>query len=296
MRRAAALLIVLIALTAQAAPSQCLGTGGSLVIIDETLVINLGPDGFENQLKATLCKPLIQRPGILFDYSSWDIGVFNYLSPVYDMQGITVGVVPLSFLELRVDAAAIGIWQLPLDGAGYFAFPSYTTRFTEKELPSAHATSSYGASVTLGARLQAEAPVGAQHLVITNTTQAEYWYVVGGSHNYNLRRDVILAKSDWLVKNNATIAFKVRASDTVSLQFGVQDDFTFVPASNYVANIIGAFVSVPIRRNGFLRDIEPFARFGAFTHHAYRVGFQFFGGISMAWGMPVGTKPLAAAF
>ncbi|MBS1150977.1 MAG: hypothetical protein H6Q89_2675, partial [Myxococcaceae bacterium] len=46
----------------------------------------------------------------------------------------------------------------------------------------------------------------------------------------------------------------------------------------------------PIRREGVLRDIEPFVRFGAYTHHANRSGFQLFGGISIAWGMPVGAK------
>ena len=82
----------------------------------------------------------------------------------------------------------------------------------------------------------------------------------------------------------------MRASKTVSLQFGVQDDFTYVPASNYVANIIGVFLSVPIRREGTLRDIEPFVRLGAYTHHAYRSGFQVFGGVSFTWGTPVGAK------
>jgi hypothetical protein len=258
--------------------------------VDETLVISLAPDGFENQLKVTRCAPLIQRPGILFDYSSWDIGVFNYLSPIYDMQGVTVGVVPLSFLELRVDAAAVGMWTLPLDGAGFFSFPGYTKAFTEKSMPGVNARSAYGANVTLSARLQGEMPVFNDKLIITNTFQVDYWRVGAaggddGSHYYNARRDVILARSDVLLKNNAMLLFRVNASETVGLQFGVQDDFTYVPGSSYVANIIGVFVSAPIRRKGTLRDIEPFVRLGTYTHHAYRSGFQLFGGISMAWGL-----------
>lgn len=282
------ILVAIAAVSAQAAPAQCLGTGGSLLILDETLVITLAPDGFENQLKGSLCKPLIKRPGILFDYSSWDIGVFNYLSPIYDQQGITLGLVPLSFLELRVDASALGYWTLPVDSGGYFAFPSYTDRFTERELPAARARSAHGANVALSARLQAEVPVFKDTLVVTNTFQLDYWNVGDASHYYNARRDVILARSDWLIKNNANLLFKVQASQSVSLQFGVQDDFTYVPGSRYVANILGAFLSVPIRREGTLRDIEPYVRFGAYTHHAYRMGFQFFGGISIAWGIPVG--------
>ncbi len=283
-------LVAALGSVAHAAPAQCLGTGGSLVIVDETLVISLAPDGFENQVKSTLCVPLIQRPGILFDYSSWDVGLFNYVSPIYDQQGITLGLVPLSFIELRADVSAVGMWSLPLDGAGYFSFPGYTTRYTEKELPSSKAGSAYGLNVTVGARLQGELPVFNDHLVITNSFQIDYWHVGDGSHYYNARRDVILARSDWVVKNNANLMLKVKASSTVSMQFGVQDDFTFVPGSGYVANIIGFFFSLPIRREGTLRDIEPFIRLGTYTHHAYRSGFQLFGGISIAWGMPVGEK------
>jgi len=295
LRRVVLLALVGLSAEAAAAASQCLGTGGSLLIFDETFVVSLAPDGAENQLKATLCKPLIQRPGLLFDYSSWDISAFNYLSPIYDQQGVTVGVVPLSFLELRVDASALAIWTLPLEGAGYFAFPGYTTHFTEKEMPASRARSAYGANVTLSARLQGEVPVFDDKLVLTNTFQLDYWHVGDASHYYNARRDVVLARSDWLVKNNATLLFKVRASSTVSLQFGVQDDLTWVPASNYVANIVGAFLSVPIRRQGRLRDLEPFVRLGAYTHHAHRVGFQLFGGLSLAWGLPVEERSVSSS-
>ena len=290
MNRSGLVLVMLGGLTAQAAASQCLGTGSSLVIFDETLVVSMAPDGPENQLKATLCQPLIKRPGILFDYSSWDVGVFNYLSPIYDMQGLTVGLLPLSFLELRVDAAAVGIWALPLEGAGYFAFPGYTKAFGDDKLVSANATGAKGANVTFSARLQAEVPVFNDTLVFSNSFQVDYWYVGDAPYYYNARRDVILAKSDVLLKNNASLLFRIRASRTVGLQFGVQDDLTYVPGSSYVANIIGIFLSVPVRRDGTLRDIEPFVRLGAYTHHAFRSGFQVFAGISIAWGMPVGAK------
>ncbi len=292
----ALLVATLVGFAAQAAPSQCLGTGGSLLIFDETLVLSSGPDGFENQVKGTLCSPLIQRPGILFDYSSWDVGVFNYLSPIYDQQGLTLGLIPLSFLELRVDAAAVGIWTLPLDGAGYFALPGYTRHFRESDLVSANARSAYGANVTLGARLQAEGEIFQTTVVLTNTFQLDYWYVGDGTHYYNARRDVILAQSDWLVKNIGSLLFKKRATQSVSVQFGVQDDLTYVPASADLANILGVFLSVPIRREGVLRDIEPFVRLGAYTHHAWRGGFQFFGGISMAWGWEVRRDPLVRTF
>lgn len=281
MTRTLLLVVTLLAPAAGAAPAQCLGTGGALVILDDTLVVSLAPDGFENQVKATLCQPLIQRPGILFDYSSWDIGVFNYVSPIYDLQGVTVGVVPLSFLELRVDAAAIGVWTLPLEGAGYYALPGYGADV--RTMPAADARGSVGANVTLSARLQGEVPLFNDVLVVTNTFQVDYWYLKGGGHYFNPRRDVVLARSDYVLKNIATALIKVRMSDTVGFQLGAQDDLTVVPGSGHVVNVIGLFLSLPVRRAGALRDLEPFVRLGAYTH-GERTGFQLFGGLSLAWG------------
>ena len=289
-RISAVVVVALFGLCAQAEPRQCLGTGGSLLIVDETLGISLNPDGFENQLKTTLCQPLIKRPGIMFDYSSWDIGVFNYVSPIYDQQGITVGFDPISILELRVDASALGYWTVPADSGGYFAFQGYSKHYTEQDLPERDARTAKGANVTFSARLQGELPVFNDTLVITNTFQVDYFYVGDAPYYYNARRDVVLARSDFLLKNISNLMLKVALSRTASLQFGVQDDFTYVPGSNYVANVIGAFFSVPIRREGTLRDIEPFLRLGTYTHHAFRTGFQMQLGISIAWGIPIGKK------
>lgn len=273
---------LLLAGSAWAQPRQCLGTGETLIILDETFVVSLAPDGFENQLKVARCAPLIQRPGILFDYSAWDVGAFNHLSPIYDLQGVTAAVVPLSFLELRVDAAVIGVWTLPLEGAGYFAVSGYGAA-PKRQRPE-DARSSWGANVTASARLQAEAPFFHDTFVFTNTFQADWWFMNGGTHFFNPRRDVVLAKSDVLLKNVTNVLFKVQARETVAFQLGAQNDLTFVPASGYVGNILGLFLSVQSRRHAaLLRDLEPFVRLGVHTH-GHRRGFQLFGGISLAWG------------
>lgn len=273
---------LLVAANALAEPRQCLGTGGTLVILDETFVVSLAPDGFENQLKVARCAPLIRKDGVLFDHSSWDVGAFNYLSPIYDMQGVTAAMIPLSFLELRVDAAAIGMWTLPLEGAGYFAASGYGA--DPKHQPPEDARSTWGANLTFSARLQAEGAFFHDTFVFTHLFQADCWFMNGGSHYFNPRRDVVLARSDVLLKNITNVQFRIQASESVGIQLGAQNDFTYVPASGYAANIIGLFVSVPIRReHGRLRDLEPFVRLGAHTH-GYRTGFQLFGGISLAWG------------
>ena len=282
----------------EAGAQSCLGTARPLVIIDETFVGVVNPEGVENQLRTSLCLPISDSPGILHDYDGFELGLYNYLSPVYDHQGVYAAIAPLSFFQLKAAASAVVIWPLPLDGAGYFGLNSYTDKHSDAELPSSRARSTYGFNGTFTAVLQGAVDLPGPHaLVITDSLSADYWHIGDAGFYVNLRQDVVLRRSDWVVKNNALVMIETHLSSTVNLHVGINDDFTSVPASGYVGNILALFVSVPIRReNGSPRDIEPFVRLGAYTHHASRSGFQFFGGISVAWGKPVSaTAPPAEA-
>lgn len=281
--------LLLVPAAAEAGSQSCLGTGKPLVIVDETFVVVANPEGVENQLRTALCLPLTQLPGILHDYDGFEFGLFNYLSPVYDHQGIYAAISPLSFLELRAQAAVVPMWPLPLDGAGYYALSGYHAPHGDADLPARAGRSALGLDLTFTVVLQGAVDLaGPYGLIVTNSFSGDYWHVGDGAYFINLRQDAVLARSDWLIKNNGSILIETHLSDTVNLHVGINDDLTFVPASGYVGNILSLFVSVPIRReNGSPRDIEPFARFGTYTQHASRTGFMFFGGLSMAWGKPV---------
>lgn len=75
----------------------------------------------------------------------------------------------------------------------------------------------------------------------------------------------------------------MRAGERLSLRVGATDDLSYVPASGYVANLVGFFSSVLLRRNGAPHDMEAFLRVAGYTAHAYREGVAVMAGISAAW-------------
>lgn len=290
------LTIALFPFVAFAKPGQCLGRGTAQWMVDETLVAVANPEGFENQLRANACLPLTDRPGLLFDYTQVETGFFSYTSPVYVHLGTYAAISPLSFLTIRGDAAGLVIWPLPMDGAGYFSMPGYQKSLANVALPARDATSSSGLNLTLSATLQGALPLSRWlRIVATDTFAADYFYVSGGEYYVNQRRDVVLRKSDVLLKNTAFFAVDVLASSEVTVRLGAIDDLTWVPGSGELQNIASAFVSVPIRRDGLLRDIEPYVRAGAYTAHGWRSGFTVMAGVSLAWAMPMERSASPAA-
>jgi hypothetical protein len=292
MRARAAAAAMLLSGIASAAPLQCLGRGSSQWQVDETLLLVANPEGFENQLRANLCVPLFARPGVLFDYTQWDVGVFNYVSPVYVEQGVYVDVAPLSFLQLRADFAGLVEWPLPLDGAGYFSLPGYTNDYRDTQLPAADAKSALGLNATFSAVLQGAVPLGARlELLASDTALVDWWLVGTGAYYVNLRRDVVLARSDLLIKNIAFLMLSFTLLDGVWLRAGAVDDLSVVPASHAVINILSGYFSVPLRRDGALRELEPYVRLGAYTNHPWRRGFTLMAGISLGWALPRSDGP-----
>ena len=287
MRRAVAVIAMLWAPLALAKPEQCLGHGTSQWIIDETLVATANPDGPENQLRVAVCRPLYDRPGILFDYAALEYGVFSYVSPVYVHQGAYVAITPLSFMSLRADAAGVFIWPLPLSGAGYYGKTGYVKTFNDSDLKAGDARFAGGLNLTFTLTLQGEVPLTDRvRLQAVNSFSGDYWYVGDQPYWVNLRRDVVLAKSDWLIKENVFAGLAIELDPRWTLRVGAVDDVNWVPRAGYLANILAGFVSLPFRREGLFRDVEPFVRLGAYTAHAFRTGAQLFTGISVAWAFP----------
>lgn len=288
MKRAAAVATLLFATAALAKGEQCLGRGESRWLVDETLVWMVNPLGPENQLRVNACHPLYPGvEGLLFDYAAIEYGVFNYTSPVYSMGGGYISVTPLSFMQLRADVAGVGIWPIPLDGAGYFGKASYVKNFSDATMPARDGQFSGGVNVTLTWNLQAELPLSERvALQLTNSFAGDYWRVGSAPYWVNLRRDVVMAKSDWIIKDTAFLGAAVRLEPRYTLRVGAADDLTWVPRSGYVGNVVGVFASLPFRREGLLRDVEPFVRVGYYTEHGFRTGLQLFTGFTIAWALP----------
>ncbi len=288
MTRAAAVLLLLSAPAALAKGEQCLGRGDSRWLVDETLVVMANPEGPENQLRLNACHPLYPGvEGLLFDYASLEYGVFNWTSPVYTHGGGYVQITPLSFLQLKAEVSGVFIWPIPLDGAGYYGKKSYVKNYADVTMPAQDGRFSGGINVTLTANLQAELPLTDRvALQLTNAFAGDYWRVGDQPYWVNLRRDVVLAQSDWIIKDTGFLGVAVKLDPRYTLRVGGADDLTWVPRSGYVGNVVGGFVSVPFRRDGLLRDVEPFVRVAYYTNHAFRQGVQLFTGFTIAWALP----------
>ena len=269
---------------ANAAPHHCLDEPGRKLILDETLIGVANPDGVENQLKLSMCWPLFEQDGLLFDYTNVEAGLYNNLSPIYVQQGAFVAVTPLSLLVLRAEVALVQYWSLPIDGAGYYAVAGYDADYRDTALPAADAIAATGVQAGASATLQGQVAL-AQHvsLAATATMNPEYWSVGSGAFWFNQRRDLILGRHDWLVKSSAAILLVLHRARTTA-RVGAFDDLTVVPRSGYVANIVGGVAMIDFRHvTPSLHEVTGFVRIGAYTDHAFRHGVTALLGVSGVW-------------
>jgi hypothetical protein len=291
--------VLLAASPALAQPAQCLARGTAQWVVDSTLLGLINPLGFEEQLTAKACLPLIDEPGILFDYTQFETGLFTYVGPIYAHVGGFMAISPLSFLVLKAEASGVGFWTVPMDGAGYTPQSRYRDSIPDAEMPANRLLSTSGANVAFTATLQGAAPLGSRLQILASDAFGADWWTVGrASHYLNFRRDVVLAREDWVVKNTATVALDLRANDEVFIRVGAIDDLTYVPGVpgsdwNYVLNQLTGYFSVFVRRNSKLRDIEPYVRVGGYTHGAAsrRSAVTVMTGISLAWALPIEGAP-----
>ncbi|MGC4120737.1 MAG: hypothetical protein QM765_40395 [Myxococcales bacterium] len=285
---------------ALAQPAQCLGTGQAKYVVDSTLLGLINPLGFEEQLTAKACYPLIDEPGILFDYSQWEAGAFTYVGPIYTHLGGFVAIAPLSILVLRAEASGVGFWTVPMAGAGYVPLSQYQKFVPDSQAPIEKLRPTTGVNVAFTATLQGAAPLGSRlQIMASDTFGADWWTMGESSHYLNFRRDVVLAREDWVLKNTLQVALDIRGNDEVFIRVGAIDDLTYVPGVpgshwNFLLNQLTGYFSVFVRRDlvkhdTWLRDIEPYLRIGGYTHGDPNrtQNVMVLTGISLAWALPI---------
>jgi hypothetical protein len=253
---------------------HCVDEARSKAYIKETLIGQLNPYGGEHRLELVLCKPLIETPGVLFDYTNAQIGLTNYLSPTYVFQGGFVSVSPLSPLELRAELNGVYVWAFPLDGAGYYGLNSYTDDAHDKARKKENAGQAAGMMFVGSATLRV--PVVSTKrftLLLVNTFAAELWHLGEAPYNYNNRRDLTLARTDWLLKNTAAVLAEIKVSDNIAIRVGPTDDLSYIPAGHITANLAAGLVTFLVRKvSRTVRNFQPFVRVGGYTSHPTRDG------------------------
>lgn len=281
---------------------NCLEEGRPKLLMDQFIAGSINRLGIEQQLYFSICTPLIRRPGVLFDYTFFEAGLLNYLSPVYDYQGAYVGISPLSILKLRAEVSGVFIWPLPVfDSAGYFPVPGYDADFSTRTLTRDVAGSAGGLNVVLSATLQAKAPLTPRLSIVGAGVLLFDYHLVGDQpFFYNSRRDVVQARSDWVMVFTSVLLLQIELTQNLALRVGASDELTYVPASGYTGNLAAGLVTLLARRglgpSSRVYNIQPFVRLGAHTHHAFRradyAGFTGALGISLTYELHrIGKEP-----
>lgn len=255
---------------------HCLDEARTKVIISQTLGGQLNPLGSEHQLALYMCAPLIRKPGVLYDFTNIEGGIVNYLSPAYVHQGGFLSITPLSVLQLRAEFTGIYIWTLPLNGAGYFSVPSYDAPASDDSRSPDKAETAKGSAFSLSATVRGQVALrGSLDLLFLNTLLAEYFTIGDEPYYHNLRRDIIAAQSDWILKNTTAALLEFKLTDNLAVRAGLANDVTFVPASGYASNIFGILATALVRRYGpTIRNLQPLLRAGVYTNYASSNNFR----------------------
>ena len=254
---------------------HCLDEQRSKWVLHHLLAGQYNPPGVETSERLGLCVPFITEPGVLFAYTSFEVGLVNYLSPAYGQLGGYVQLTPLSLLQLRAELSGLYYWPFPFDRAGYFPVAGYDAPFDREALPMENAESAPGWNLNLIAVVRARVPLAPTFAVLLlSVWSAEYFRIGDASHYYNLRRELITARSDWIVANESVLAGELTMSPEWRFRVGVFDSWRTVPASGYAANQVGLFLGAHWPRpTGLLesmRDLQPFLRVGIYTAHGFR--------------------------
>lgn len=249
---------------------HCLDETRTKIIVNQTVAGQLNPLGAEQHLHLSVCVPLIRTPGVLYDFTNIEGGLVNYLSPAYVHQGGFITITPLSVLQIRAEFTGIYIWSLPIDGAGYYPYQSYDGDFTNEARPSEAAGHSRGSTFGVSATLRGQVGLTKSlNLLLTNTVLAEQWNVGSAPYYYNLRRDMILQKSDWTVRNTFGALLEIPFSENFAIRAGLTDELTAAPRSGYATNVAAVIATGLVRRFGStIRNLQPFVRAGIYTHHS----------------------------
>ncbi|EYF07580.1 hypothetical protein [Chondromyces apiculatus] len=248
---------------------HCLERTQTKLGMNQQMGASINPLGAEHTLSFYLCVPLIRKPGALFDLTNVQVGVMNYLSPAYMHQGGFVEVTPISPLVLRAEISGMTIWSLPIQSAGYYGYPSYESDHeSDRTIERAGRASGWtaGMSATLRARLGRKDGPG---LVILDTFLAERWSVGDAPVYYNLRRDVLAAEKDWILRNTGALLADIPIGFDYGVRAGVSDWTTIVPASGQFSNVVLGLLAVRfLNVSATVREIQPFVISGVYTHHA----------------------------
>ena len=269
-----------------ASGSNCLGEACSKLILDQILGARLAPVGIENRFDLGVCLPLVGNSHPLLAYTNLRFGAVNYLSPTYVHLGGFLAISPLSILELRAEVSALTLWPTPFDRTGYQVVEDYDSRFDKPDLPASSGTHAWGVMAVLKPTLRGRIPLGSKLSLVFNDALAfEYWQVGDQDFYFNCRRDMVLARKEWLVYNSAILALEIPVHPNATLMVGAMDDLIYLPPTGYTDHRLHGLIAIRLDRLGkSIREFRPFVGVGRiFSHQEFQGQTSVIVGISTAY-------------
>jgi hypothetical protein len=259
------------------AAATCVGQPTPRWAAHQALALLLNPMGAEHNLAFGLCLPLYGDADPVFSENHLEFGATTYLSPVYLVGGGYAELAPASFFFARAELNGMGMWTLPLDGAGYFPRAGYGERWTMDDLPAATGGTASGwtfrgMGVLRGRVDLAPMGSGSVGLLVLDAYFVDYTELGDASYYAALRFDVIAARRDWVATNEAMLMVGIPIEGGPEVRLGAFDQTRNVWADGYVGNQVGGIVMLTwMRPSPGIEELDVFIRVGAYTNHGVRL-------------------------
>jgi hypothetical protein len=281
------LLVALSFLAPNGAHARCNARRDPRWAIHQSLVLLLNPMGAEHTVRVGLCVPLYASEDVVFADNHFEAGVTAYNAPIYAIGGGYAQLGLASFLFVRVELSALGIWPIPVDAAGYHARSSYSDSFRQEDLaPEGQSASGWTARFFVLLRGAVDLTPSAA-LIAFSALWLDYLEVGPAPFWVDVRDDVITARSDWVLANESVLAVSAIIPGGPHARFGAYSALRAVPASGYVGHQVGPIVMlswpVPDPR---VVSLDLFIRLGVYTAHQFRTAqLATLAGIGIDWDL-----------
>lgn len=240
-------------------------------VIHQQLALLLNPMGAQHTLRLGIRDDIGDQEELLFSGAHAEAGVVSYLSPVFAIQGGYLEVSPLSFLVLRAELTQASVWAIGMDKSGFYGLDGYDADVQPQTLTADRGGGATGWSAAFGAQLQGAIPLGDLRILIADALSLEHRSLGESPYYYSMRWDLVLARQDWLVTNEAYLLGEGHLAPDVVLHGGLYDDLRFVPASGYLGHQVGPIAALTFEEiDPALSSLTIFVRGGYYTDHVTR--------------------------